>query len=191
MQHRLTVVRKQAARRIEAHLRLGRTPKCLIFLGRTESVGRIGRIQKIEHARLFVFDLQDRRMRVRQQHQTLAAQPQFLEETSRTGQPGNSTSLLAMYGRNIDIELFAPIVDGIPLQRALHPMKARRERSMRLRERKTFALGIDFRHTREPDVVVESKVKQGTVEIKQDGVDGRPIRSVGSRDIHVGMIPAR
>ena len=96
-----------------------------------------------------------------------------------------------MDGGDVDIELFAPIVDGIPLQRALHPMKARRERSMRLRERKTFALGIDFRHTREPDVVVESKVKQGTVEIKQDGVDGRPIRSVGSRDIHVGMIPAR
>ena len=95
-----------------------------------------------------------------------------------------------MYGRNIDIELFAPIVDRIPLQRTLHPMKSRREYGVGFGEREPFSLCVDFRHTCEPDVVVEGEIEQGTVEIEQHRIDGRPVRSIGSEDIHAGMIPA-
>ena len=153
-------------------------------------MGCIGRIQKIEYARSLVFDLQDRRMRVRQQHQPLATQSQFFEETSRTRQPGDSTRLLTMYGCDIDVELFAPVVDRIPLQRALYPMKSRCECRVGLGEREPLSLCVDFRDPCEPDVVIEGEIKQGAVEIEQHGVDSGPVRSIGSEDIHAGMIPA-
>jgi len=79
-----------------------------------------------------------------------------------------------MHTRDVDAKMCAPILDGIPLEGTLYPLKARYEFSMRLGEREPLFLGIDFGNPREPNEVVEGEIEQGAVEVEKHGIDLPP-----------------
>jgi len=142
----------------------------------------VGGIQKIQHTGLRVLDREDGRMRVRHQHETLAALAQSLEKAPRTRQPCGAMRFFAVQRGDVDAQFARPEIDAIPLEPALPVPKLRREFRLRFGERQAVVLGINFRDAREPHETVESQIEQSAVEIEQHGIDTIPIE--GGFDLH-------
>ena len=120
-------------------------------------------------------------MGVGEEHQTLAVAAQGRQELRHSGQPAHLVHRGALERRDIQLELPAPVLHAVPVQRARALAQARRELRARLLE--GDAAGVRPRRCGmvcAPEMGIKRQIQQRAVKIQQHRVDGGPVGQVSS-----------
>jgi hypothetical protein len=123
-------------------------------------------------------------VRVGDQHAALAARRERLQKIDHMRMHRDQVLHLGLQQRDVEPELAAPVVDAIPVQRALDAPVAGQQRLPGVAVADAQLLGVAFRHVLQPEVVVVVEIEQGAVHIQKDAVDGVPIQTG-----HTGIVP--
>src|SRR5690606_22644741 len=70
-----------------------------------------------------------------------------------------------------------PVVEAVPVQAAMQPVRQRSEKATRLLQPKAVMARVTLRQVFQPEVIVEMQVKQGAIHVEQHRVDGLPVDS--------------
>ena len=89
-------------------------------------------IEVADHLGARILDRERGRMRIGHQHQALAAARARAEELARARQPADAVRIGALERGDVELELAAPVVDAVPVERALAGAKARLQLRPRL-----------------------------------------------------------
>jgi hypothetical protein len=112
---------------------------------------------------------------------------QLREKTAGFRQPGDVVAHRALEHRDVERERAAPVVDAVPVERAVGPVENRPHQAMRLVDRDAAARCEPARQYFLPEQLVESEIEQRAVHVEQHGVDRLPVRGMGVA-LHPPMI---
>ncbi len=125
-------------------------------------------------------------MRVREQHAALAERREPIEKRCGARLKNDARARIAFDGHDVESKLAAPVIDRVPVERALDRAEFRPEPLERLREIEPIELGVAARNEVEPELIIELEVEERAVHVKEHGIDAGPVD--GRRVRHPRMI---
>src|SRR3984885_14458516 len=82
----------------------------------------------------------------------------------------------AMQRRHVELQLAAPVIHAIPVERAGAGTQARMQRRARLGEAQRASRRIGLRHDLAPQMVIEAQIEQRAVEVEERRINTLPVR---------------
>src|SRR5579872_42208 len=174
-QHGRTVVDKEAPLRVERLNLTNPPPELGTLLRGTEGVGAERGIQIPGYPGLLILDLEHFGMAVCEQDQSPPTGAYPAQEVLCAGQPGYPPGLGALERLHVQSERAAPIVDAIPVHRALAGTKTGCQIGASRLEGHSSRRGIHSRDEIEPEIVIERQIEQRPIEIHQHGLNMVPV----------------
>ena len=114
-------------------------PELRLLLGRAEAVGAEAGVEVADDLGARILDCERGRMRIGDQHQALAQRAHPPQELARSRQPADVVRIAVLERGDIQLELAAPVVDAVPVERAFARAKARLQLGLRLLRRSSSA----------------------------------------------------
>src|SRR3569623_1257332 len=177
-QHREVVIDEQRARGVEAL-----TPREVLPEGRslfriTDVVGALDGVELSVEPRGLELQCETFIVRVGDEHRAPAGRAQRAQEIERMRVDGDEVRDLALQQADVEIELAAPVVDAIPVERALAAAEHEREHGLGRDHVEPAALGVAAGQQLLPELVVIVEVEQGTVHVEQHRINLIPSHPV-------------
>ena len=137
-----------------------------------------------------VLHLEADRVRVRREQQALAPRPHRVEALARPRQVADVLVHLGLQRRDVEVELLAPVIHAVPVERAALRIEPRVQLRDRLLGGHAVLLAPAPRQHVEPEQVVEAQVEHRSVHVEADGTHRVPVGRV-RRGVRGGLQDGR
>src|SRR5690606_22598950 len=169
------VVDKQRARGIERLQFPQLCPEIEVFLGHAEVMGGHQTVEILIELGNGQLEIQALAMGVGDEDDPVMAVAQLTQKILDVGPKRNQVLNLFLELADIEAEFAGPVVEAVPVERALFPFDALRQLRLDLFQGAIVMGRVAQGQMLQPEVIVEVEIQQGTVHIQQDGIDLAPV----------------